>query len=405
MSSFPHKFSVIQHQNLICIFDGCRTLGYQEYRCISGTFFNGSSQSRIRCKVQCGSTVVKNQNLRFPDQCPCNGQPLSLSSGKVSSTGFYFFIQPFLFLLHHFFRLRDLQVYDGFPHTPTLCVEQRVSMTRWAPECFGTCDCLLIGDGVLHVIDFKYGAGVPVSPEENTQMMLYALGAWDLFSATDDIQTVRMSIVQPRIQSEPETWEIPENNLIRWAEDFLKPMAKLAWEGKGELNPGEKQCRWCKAKAQCRAWKDKYGPLADFVCHTDPGANDPRLLTPDEIGAWLVEAQGIADYVKSLQEYAQQQLQCGTAIPGWKLVEGRSTRRFTDQDAAFKAIEADGISEAMLYERSPISLTAAEKLLGKKRFAEVCGTWVEKPKGKPTLAPESDKRPAYDAAEGFEVIK
>ncbi len=296
-------------------------------------------------------------------------------------------------------------IYDSFPHTPTVCVEQHVKMTYWVKECFGTCDCLLIGDGVLHVIDFKYGAGVPVSPEENTQMMLYALGAWDLFSATDDIQTVRMSIVQPRIQSEPETWEIPENSLIRWAEDFLKPMAKLAWEGKGELNPGEKQCRWCKAKPQCRAWKEKYGPLADFVCHTDPGANDPRLLTPDEIGAWLVEAQGIADYVKCLQEYAQQQLQCGTAIPGWKLVEGRSVRRFTDQDAAFKAIEADGISEAMLYERSPISLTAAEKLLGKKRFAEVCGGYVEKPKGKPTLAPESDTRPAYDPAEGFEVIK
>lgn len=296
-------------------------------------------------------------------------------------------------------------IYDSFPHTPTVCVEQHVKMTFWVKECFGTCDCLLIGDGVLHVIDFKYGAGVPVSPEENTQMMLYALGAWDLFSATDDIQTVRMSIVQPRIQSEPETWEIPENSLIRWAEDFLKPMAKLAWEGKGELNPGEKQCRWCKAKPQCRAWKEKYGPLADFVCHTDPGANDPRLLTPDEIGAWLVEAQGIADYVKCLQEYAQQQLQCGTAIPGWKLVEGRSVRRFTDQDAAFKAIEASGIQEAMLYERSPISLTAAEKLLGKKHFAEVCGSYVEKPKGKPTLAPESDKRPAYDAAEGFEVVK
>lgn len=296
-------------------------------------------------------------------------------------------------------------IYDNFPHTPTVCVEQHVKMTYWVPECFGTCDCLLIGDGVLHVIDFKYGAGVPVSPVDNIQMMLYALGAWDLFSATDDIQTVRMSIVQPRIQSEPETWEISESSLIRWAEDFLKPMAKLAWEGKGELNPGEKQCRWCKAKPQCRAWKEKYGPLADFVCHTDPGANDPRLLTPDEIGAWLVEAQGIADYVKCLQEYAQQQLQQGHAVPGWKLVEGRSTRRFTDPDAAFKAIEADGISEAMLYERSPISLTAAEKLLGKKRFAEVCGTWVEKPKGKPTLAPESDKRPAYDAAEGFEVIK
>ena len=295
-------------------------------------------------------------------------------------------------------------VYDGFPHTPTLCVEQRVSMTRWAPECFGTCDCLLIGDGILHVIDFKYGAGVPVSPMDNIQMMLYALGAWDLFSATDDIQTVRMSIVQPRIQSEPETWETSADSLLDWAENTLRPAAKLAWEGKGELNPGEKQCRWCKAKPQCRAWKEKYGPLADFMTQT-PEARDPRLLTDEEVGEWLIAAQGIADYVKCLEEYAQKQLQQGHEVPGWKLVEGRSTRRFTDPDAAFKAIEADGISEAMLYERSPISLTAAEKLLGKKRFAEVCGTWVEKPKGKPTLAPESDKRPAYDAAEGFEVIK
>lgn len=235
-------------------------------------------------------------------------------------------------------------------------------------------------------------------------MMLYALGAWQLFQSTDDIQTVRMTIVQPRIQSEPETWEIPADQLLDWAESTLRPTAKLAWEGKGELNPGEKQCRWCRAKPQCRAWKDKYGPLADFMTQT-PEARDPRLLTDEEVGMWLIAAQGIAEYVKCLEEYAQKQLQQGHSVPGWKLVEGRSTRRFTDQDAAFKAIEADGISEAMLYERSPISLTAAEKLLGKKRFAEVCGTWVEKPKGKPTLAPESDKRPAYDAAEGFEVIK
>ena len=292
-------------------------------------------------------------------------------------------------------------VYDGFPHTPTLCVEQRVSMTRWAPECFGTCDCLLIGDGILHVIDFKYGAGVPVSPVDNIQMMLYALGAWELFNTTDDIKTVRMSIVQPRIQSEPETWETSADSLLDWAENTLRPAAKLAWEGKGELNPGEKQCRWCRAKAQCRAWKDKYGPLADFVAETIPEARDPRLLTDDEIGDWLTQVLGLADYAKCLQDYAQQQLQQGAVIPGWKLVEGRSTRRFIDQDAAFKAMEASGIQEAMLYERSPISLTAAEKLLGRKRFAEVCGAWVEKPKGKPTLAPESDKRPAYDAAEGF----
>lgn len=296
-------------------------------------------------------------------------------------------------------------LYAEFKHTPTVCVEQHVKMTRWVPECFGTCDCLLIGDGILHVVDFKYGAGVPVSPEENTQMMLYALGAWELFRATDQINTVRMSIVQPRIQSEPETWEIPENDLTRWAESFLKPMAQLAWEGKGQLNPGEKQCRWCKAKAQCRAWKDKYGPLAGFVAETIPEARDPRLLTNEEIGDWLTQVQGLAEYVKCMEEYAQQQLQSGTPVPGWKLVEGRSTRRFTDQDAAFRAMEASGIQEAMLYERTPISLTAAEKLLGKKHFAEVCGGYVEKPKGAPRLAPESDKRPAYDPAEGFEVIK
>ena len=136
-----------------------------------------------------------------------------------------------------------------------------------------------------------------------------------------------------------------------------------------------------------------------------PEARDPRLLTNEEVGEWLIAAQGIADYVTCLQEYAQKQLQQGNPVPGWKLVEGRSVRRFTDQDAAFKAIEASGINEAMLYERKPISLTAAEKLLGKKHFTEVCGTYVEKPKGQPTLAPESDKRPAYDAAEGFEAVK
>lgn len=295
-------------------------------------------------------------------------------------------------------------VWDGFPTMPTLCVEQRVTMTRWVPECFGTCDCLLIGDGILHVIDFKYGAGVPVSADHNGQMMLYALGAWELFSATDNIQTVRMTIVQPRIQSEPETCEMTAEELLDWAENTLKPAAKLAWEGKGELNPGEKQCRWCRAKPQCRAWMDKYGPLAGFMKQT-PEARDPRLLTNEEVGEWLIAAQGIAEYVKCLEDYAQTQLQQGNPIPGWKLVEGRSTRRFTDLDAAFNAIEATGISEAMLYERKPISLTAAEKLLGKKHFNEVCGEWVDEPKGAPTLAPESDKRPAYDAADGFTPVK
>lgn len=216
-------------------------------------------------------------------------------------------------------------VYDGFPHTPTLCVEQRVSMTRWAPECFGTCDCLLIGDGILHVIDFKYGAGVPVSPVDNIQMMLYALGAWELFNTTDDIKTVRMSIVQPRIQSEPETWETSADSSLDWAENTLRPAAKLAWEGKGELNPGEKQCRWCRAKAQCRAWKDKYGPLADFMTQT-PEARDPRLLTDEEVGEWLIAAQGIADYVKCLEEYAHM-ADAHKATPNWSWITRADVQR------------------------------------------------------------------------------
>ena len=132
----------------------------------------------------------------------------------------------------------------GFPHTPTVCVEQHVKMTRWVPECFGTCDCLLIGDGLLHVVDFKYGAGVPVSPEENTQMMLYALGAWQLFQSTDDIQTVRMTIVQPRLNN-LSSYEMEADELLRWAETEVRPKALLAYEGKGEFCAGE-WCRFCK---------------------------------------------------------------------------------------------------------------------------------------------------------------
>ena len=136
-----------------------------------------------------------------------------------------------------------------------------------------------------------------------------------------------------------------------------------------------------------------------------PEARDPRLLSNAEIGEWLVQAQDIADYVKALEVYTHQQLLEGNPVPGWKLVEGRSVRQFTDTDAAFTAMQQAGVDPAMLYERKPISLSAAEKLLGKKHFNEVCGGFVVKPQGKPTLAPERDNRPAYDAADGFGVVK
>ncbi len=292
-------------------------------------------------------------------------------------------------------------IWAEYEDEPGLFIEQQVNFSRWVPEGFGTCDCLMIGGGVLHIIDFKYGQGVPVSPDENPQMMCYALGALELFRATDDAHTVRMSIVQPRVQTDPETWEIDAGELLRWADNTLAPTAKLAWEGKGEYNPGEKQCRFCKAYPTCRAWQTKYGPLADFTPLPTPSA----MLDDSELGDWLHKVLGLAQYAKDLEAYALKALLNGRTIPGYKVVEGRAARTWSDQDAAFTAITATGIDEVMLYKpRERITLTEAEKLLGKKAFADACGQYVIKPRGAPKLATEDDKRPAYNPAEGFEEV-
>lgn len=263
-------------------------------------------------------------------------------------------------------------IYDlwvGFTSRPGVFIEQEVNVEQWVPGGFGTCDCLLIGDGVLHIVDFKYGQGVPVSCENNPQLMYYALGAYDLFAATDEIQTVRMSIVQPRIQEEPETFEMPLADLLDWAEKTLRPAAMLAWEGKGNFAPGEKQCRFCRAYPTCRAWQDKYGELAGFE-----SLPQPATLSDKELGEWLR-----------------------------KLVEGRSTRKWSDQDAAFRQMQAAGIDESMLYTRTPISLTVAEKLIGKKKFAETMSAFITKAPGAPKLANDSDPRPAYNNLDGFKA--
>ena len=280
-------------------------------------------------------------------------------------------------------------------HQPSVFIEQEVDVSQWVPGGFGTCDCLLIGDGILHIIDFKYGQGVPVNPERNPQLMYYALGAYALFEGIEEVDTVRLSIVQPRMQEEPQTWELPLADLLTWAREVLQPAAELAWRGEGEFVTGE-HCRFCKAHPACRAWKDKYGPLAGFEPYPEPAT-----LSDEELGEWLQKLEGLAAYAKDLEEYAQQALMEGRTLPGWKLVQGRSTRKWTDQDAAFRQMEADGIDEAMLYTRTPISLTAAEKMLGKKKFAEVMSAFIARAPGAPKLAAASDPRPAYDRLEGF----
>lgn len=283
----------------------------------------------------------------------------------------------------------------GFSCRPGVFIEQEVDVSRWVPDGFGTCDCLMIGGGLLHIIDFKYGQGVPVSPVRNPQLMYYALGAYALFDGLENIDTVRMSIVQPRIQEEPETWELPLSDLLSWAREVLQPAAEMAWRGEGTFCPGE-HCRFCKAHPGCRGWQEKYGPLAGFE-----SLPQPATLTDEELGEWLQKVEGLAAYARELEDYAQTALLEGRTLPGWKLVQGRSTRKWTDQDAAFRQMEADGIDEAMLYTRTPISLTAAEKMLGKKKFAEVMSAFITRAPGAPKLAKDSDPRPAYDRLEGF----
>lgn len=283
----------------------------------------------------------------------------------------------------------------GFSCRPGVFIEQEVDVSQWVPGGFGTCDCLMIGGGLLHIIDFKYGQGVPVSPVRNPQLMYYALGAYALFDGLESIDTVRMSIVQPRIQEEPETWELPLSDLLSWAREVLQPAAEMAWRGEGAFCPGE-HCRFCKAHPACRGWQEKYGPLAGFEPLPQPAA-----LSDEELGEWLQKVEGLAAYARELEDYAQTALLDGRTLPGWKLVQGRSTRKWTDQDAAFRQMEADGIDEAMLYTRTPISLTAAEKMLGKKKFAEVMSAFITRAPGAPKLAKDSDPRPAYDRLEGF----
>lgn len=283
----------------------------------------------------------------------------------------------------------------GFSCRPGVFIEQEVDVSRWVPGGFGTCDCLMIGGGLLHIIDFKYGQGVPVSPVRNPQLMYYALGAYALFDGLESIDTVRMSIVQPRIQEEPETWELPLSDLLSWAREVLQPAAEMAWRGEGTFCPGE-HCRFCKAHPGCRGWQEKYGPLAGFEPLPQPAA-----LSDEELGEWLQKVEGLAAYARELEDYAQTALLEGRTLPGWKLVQGRSTRKWTNQDAAFRQMEADGIDEAMLYTRTPISLTTAEKMLGKKKFAEVMSAFITRAPGAPKLAKDSDPRPAYDRLEGF----
>lgn len=290
----------------------------------------------------------------------------------------------------------------SFQSEPSVAIEKKVDISGYVPECFGTADCLLIGSGIIHVIDFKYGKSPSgrVEAENNLQMQLYALGAWTASRMLYKVDRVRMSIVQPRLPDGITEWEIPLEKLLETGE-WIRERAQLAWKGEGEYHPDEKTCRFCRAKSRCRARAEKNLELA----FAPEKGKLPPLISNEEIGKYLLQGQDVAKWLSDLQECALQECLAGHDVPGWKAVEGRSTRKWTDMDAAFGRLIESGINAAVLWERKPVTLAQIEKIVGKKDFAECVGEYVVKEPGKPALVQESDNRPAITnrvaAAEAF----
>jgi len=270
---------------------------------------------------------------------------------------------------------------------PIVLIEQRVDFSRWVEEGFGTADNIIIADGVLKICDYKHGRGVEVSATENPQMMCYALGALELFDDIYDIDTVSMTIFQPR-RDNVSTYDISKEELYRWADEVLKPAAELAFAGDGNFLCGE-WCGFCKAKHDCRARAEANMELAKYDFKLPP------LLTDEEIEDVLARVDDLVSWASDIKEYALQQAISGKTWSGWKLVEGRSNRKYTNDAAVAATVTNAGFDP---YEKKLLGVTAMQKLLGKSRFEELLSSLIEKPQGKPTLVPESDKRPAMNTA-------
>ena len=283
------------------------------------------------------------------------------------------------------FVLEQIEVAKQHCTDPFVLIEQRLDFSCYVPDGFGTGDCLIVADKLLHIIDFKYGLGVLVDAAENPQMMLYALGALQLFDALYDIDTISMSIFQPRREN-VSTWTITVAELKEWAEKILRPKAELAFKGEGEFNPGP-WCTFCKAAVKCRARAEEKLALAQYEF------TKPPLLTDEEIEDILSRLDDLTKWANEIAAYAQDAaINHGKQWNGFKLVEGRSVRKYSDEAAVVAAATAAGYRD--IYKKSLISITEMEKLMGKKTFTEVLGGLVIKPQGKPTLVPASDKRPA-----------
>jgi len=278
---------------------------------------------------------------------------------------------------------------------PVVLIEQKLDFSKWVPEGYGYGDCIIVSDHILHVIDYKHGAGVLVEAEENSQMMCYALGAVNLLDELYDIDTVAMTIFQPRREN-VSTWSLSKEELLSWAENTLRPAAELAYKGEGPFTPGE-HCRFCKARSICRARAEYNLELAryDFAM--------PDSLEDTEISAILGKVDSLVSWASDIKEHALSNALAGKKYEGFKVVEGRSIRKYTNEDEVASAVEKAGFDP---YEKSVLGVTAMTRLLGKRKFEEILGGLVFKAPGKPALVPESDKRPELSSAQNdFNVME
>lgn len=270
-----------------------------------------------------------------------------------------------------------------------ILIEQRLDFSCYVPQGFGTGDCIIIGDKKLHIIDFKYGMGVLVDAVDNPQMKLYALGALEIYDSLYDIEEVSMTIFQPRREN-VSTWTIPVKELKDWAENELKPKAKKAYEGEGDYLPGE-WCTFCRAAVKCRARAEEKLKLAQMEFKLPP------LLPDSEIEEVLSKLSDLTKWANEIIAYATDAaVNHGKEWHGFKVVEGRSVRKFKDEDAVAEVAKANGYKD--IFRQSLITLTEMERLMGKSKFEKILGDLIYKPPGKPTLVPLSDKRPAMNVS-------
>lgn len=265
---------------------------------------------------------------------------------------------------------------------PIVLIEQHLDFSQWVPDGFGTGDCVIVADETLTVIDFKYGVGILVDAENNPQMMCYALGALSLFDGIYDIKNITMTIFQPR-REHISTFTISKEALLSWAENTLAPTAKLAANGEGDYKAGE-HCQFCKVKATCRKRAEYNLMLARYDFEM------PANLEDEEIEVILSKADEFISWVNDIKDYALKQAISGKEWNDWKLVEGCSVRKYVDDKAVAEMVENAGFDP---YEKKVIGITAMTKMLGKRKFDELLSDLIEKPQGKPTLVPMSDKRP------------